>query len=444
MSKKPLFSICVAVYNLEKYIGQCLDSILNQSFVDYEILLIDNGSVDGSIAICEEYARKDDRIKYVKFPLPTLIGRPFAYACNNFSGKYFMCVDGDDFLVDNALQNIADAIKNRNASLIMGTFVCDIEEGMSNFKDADFDSAKINGVPYKEALRYLRELPNFHTFQWRFIVERDLLKKCNEDSGLRMTDDALKNRYNDSFTVVRYLVNADSIWYMEEPFYVYRQRKTSLSAPLYRGTQALEFLKNYLRLIDRNVELLKQGCSYKVEYIYSITKARFEMFRELLLEMNDSEYSKAVEILEEYKFLIPIAKNMSGTYARFCEYIEDSEDVLTAMRKYRETETQRLLNSIEECEGKKVYVFPTGMCGESTCSFLKNNGVVVEAFLDNDMLKNGEYFENVVCKLPSMLMDEENIEDVCVFIATAYEKNVETMKSQLLKYGVLEENIKIR
>ncbi len=444
MNDRPLFSICVAVFNLEKYIGQCLDSILGQSFRDFEIWLIDNGSTDNSIAICEEYARKDNRIKYVKLPLPTLIGRPYMYACNHYRGEYFMSVDGDDYLVDGALQNIYDEIKYSNAELIMGTFVCDVEDGMNNFKDAEFDASKINGVPYEQVLEYLKVLPNFHTFQWRFIIRKSLMERIKRFNSLDVTDDDLKNRYNDGYTVLNFLLNTESIWYVSSPFYVYRQRQNSLSAPMSVGIHALEFMKNFLRIIEKSVEVLEHGDIYKCEYIYSLAKIRFEMFRELLFEMNNLQLSTTIQLLEKYKYLLAIVKKMSIRYEEFYEYIEKNEDISVAFNMYKNAEEKRIINNLNQCEGKTVYVFPTGMCGESLGRFMKKNGVNIKAFLDNDILKEGKKFEGTECRLPSVLEREADINNCCVFIATAYEKNIEAMKNQIMNYGVLEENIVIR
>ena len=59
-----VFSILVPVYNVEKYVRQCLESVLAQDFLDYEIILVNDGSTDSSASICKEFARKDARIKY--------------------------------------------------------------------------------------------------------------------------------------------------------------------------------------------------------------------------------------------------------------------------------------------------------------------------------------------------------------------------------------------
>lgn len=64
--EEPKISVVVPVYNGEKYLGQCIDSILNQTFRDFELILLDDGSPDGSGAICDSYAEKDSRIRVIR------------------------------------------------------------------------------------------------------------------------------------------------------------------------------------------------------------------------------------------------------------------------------------------------------------------------------------------------------------------------------------------
>ncbi len=444
MKSRPLLSICIAVFNLEQYIEQCLDSVLNQSFKDYEILLIDNGSTDRSIEICEQYAKKYNCIRYTKLPLPTVIGRPFIYGRNNYEGEYFMVIDGDDYLTDGALQNIANAIKDSNcADLIMGSFVCDIEEGMTNFKDANFDAGKINGVSYKKVLDYLTTLPNFHTFQWRFILKRGLFDAKTKNNKIKMANKELISRFNDAITVTAYLVCAKSIWFIEKPFYVYRRRRGSLSDPRTRGEYASDFLKTFIAVANNRKKEIEKHFSYRKKYVLHMLQARFEMFRQLMMEISDERWQELGLILEKHKKILPKLKGTSKSFCELYEYIKSEKTVQEGLYKYRDTEKNRVIEKLKSCQGKKIYVFPTGMCGESMCKFIKDNGVKVEAFLDNDEMKSGIVFEGTECRLPQIL-EKENIAECCVFIATAYEKNIEAMKSQMMKYGVLEENILIR
>lgn len=102
------FSIIIPIYKVEKYLHECVDSVLSQSFTDYEIILVDDGSPDDCPRICDEYAQKDKRIKVVHQANAGL-------ACARNSGikeavgDYIVCIDSDDYLKDNTiLQKIAD------------------------------------------------------------------------------------------------------------------------------------------------------------------------------------------------------------------------------------------------------------------------------------------------------------------------------------------------
>ena len=92
----PKVSIIVPVYNVKKYITQCIDSVLNQEYINIELILIDDGSNDGSEIICEEYAQKDDRIKVIhKKNEGQSIARNLGI--DIASGKYIFFLDSDDY-----------------------------------------------------------------------------------------------------------------------------------------------------------------------------------------------------------------------------------------------------------------------------------------------------------------------------------------------------------
>ena len=113
MEKKPFFSIGVPVYNTEKYMARCLDSIIGQSFSDFEVICVDDGGSDNSIPIVREYAAKDSRIKIVSKEnggLPA--ARNTAIYCAQ--GEYIYFLDSDDTICDDALQNAYNGIVANN------------------------------------------------------------------------------------------------------------------------------------------------------------------------------------------------------------------------------------------------------------------------------------------------------------------------------------------
>lgn len=107
------FSLIVPVYNVEKYLGKCLDSLTGQTFSDLEIILVNDGSVDSSEQICREYAARDERIRYFcQKNAGTSAARNAGI--KNAAGDYILLVDGDDFILPESCEVIAGLLKKHN------------------------------------------------------------------------------------------------------------------------------------------------------------------------------------------------------------------------------------------------------------------------------------------------------------------------------------------
>lgn len=113
-----IFSIIVPVYNVEKYLSKCLDSLVNQTYTNIEIICINDGSSDNSLNILEEYATKDNRIKVI-----TQHNQGVSVARNvgieNATGKYILFVDADDWVERNTCEILAKQLENRNYDLVV-------------------------------------------------------------------------------------------------------------------------------------------------------------------------------------------------------------------------------------------------------------------------------------------------------------------------------------
>ena len=102
---KPFFSVIVPVYNVEKYLHRCVDSILAQSYSDFEVLLVDDGSMDKSGTICDDYALKDNRIR-VFHQANAGVSAARNKGIDEAKGEYVVFVDSDDYLKLEKLNNL--------------------------------------------------------------------------------------------------------------------------------------------------------------------------------------------------------------------------------------------------------------------------------------------------------------------------------------------------
>ena len=111
MNTTPKISVIVPVYNTEKYLHHCIDSILSQTFTDFELLLIDDGSKDSSGAICDEYAAKDNRVR-VFHKENGGVSSARNLGLDNATGEWIAFVDADDYLAPSYLYDFVQNLSN--------------------------------------------------------------------------------------------------------------------------------------------------------------------------------------------------------------------------------------------------------------------------------------------------------------------------------------------
>ena len=118
----PKVSIIIPIYNKEKYLSRCIESVLNQTFTEIECILIDDGSTDNSYSICNEYVKKDSRLKYFSQEN----SGPAAARCNGLSRsscEMIMFVDADDWISNNAIEIFYYEYKKTNCDIIFNTVI---------------------------------------------------------------------------------------------------------------------------------------------------------------------------------------------------------------------------------------------------------------------------------------------------------------------------------
>lgn len=121
-------SIIVPIYNVEKYIRRCIESILNQTYTNFELILIDDGSTDSSGVICDEYANKDNRIKVIHKENGGLSSARNA-GLDIATGEYISFVDGDDYIAEDMIEKLYNSITGNNADIAVCNYKCVDENG---------------------------------------------------------------------------------------------------------------------------------------------------------------------------------------------------------------------------------------------------------------------------------------------------------------------------
>lgn len=220
-----LISYLVPVYNVEKYIRQCLDSILCQRGAEFEVILLDDGSTDGSGAICDEYARKHpETVRVIHKENEGL----FATRRRGFRearGDWFACVDSDDYIMDDHLQTIAQAIAEHDCDMVMFDYESFYPDGHTEPSGIDMPDVQFFAGEKKQALYKKRLLKNKYNNMWSRAIHRSVLDFDTDYSVY-----GVKNMCEDAIQSYELYTRAQKIVYIPQALYAYRRNIASISS----------------------------------------------------------------------------------------------------------------------------------------------------------------------------------------------------------------------
>lgn len=127
---QPLVSVIVPCYKVEQYLDRCLESLVNQTLYDIEIILVDDRSPDNTPALCDQWAAKDDRIKVIHKPVNEGLGMARNTGIDQAIGEYIMCLDSDDTYELDACEKLYGNAKEHDADVVTGNFITEIKPGV--------------------------------------------------------------------------------------------------------------------------------------------------------------------------------------------------------------------------------------------------------------------------------------------------------------------------
>lgn len=233
------FSVIVPIYKAEKYIRQCIDSILEQTFVDFQLILVDDGSLDECPKICDEYADIDNRVEVIHKPNGGATSARKA-GLASAKGEYILCVDGDDCIASNLLFEMNKIISEFSCDVICfgyDTFPNQARKNdTSNYREGIYNKEQIE----KEIFPTLITGENGVRFPpsiWSKVFKRELLISVQND---------LPNEIiigEDSCISYVSIFQAECIYISHEALYLYRVENTSLT----RSKKAFSWVEPLLR-----------------------------------------------------------------------------------------------------------------------------------------------------------------------------------------------------
>lgn len=304
-----LISVIVPVYNVERYLEKCIRSILEQSYSEFELLLINDGSTDKSREICEELSKLDDRIRlYHKSNGGLSDARN--YGLNRIRGQYVAFIDSDDYVHENYLKDLYCNIKKHDAMVSICSFVLVGEDGRQiDIEQFDSNTQVILGLDLLE--RVLTSNGYKYVVAWNKLYKSILFDDLRFDKG---------KLYEDEFINFRIFYNSFKVAVVHTPLYYYLQRKGSIiksSMTMEKLEMSIELHKKRLQFYQEksNQKLYSMASQQYCNWIIS-TVEKFEyLLSESLIEQLQKDFRlympRTLILAKERGFLI-LCQNILG------------------------------------------------------------------------------------------------------------------------------------
>lgn len=212
-----LISVIVPIYNVEKYLRRCIDSIINQTYKNLEIILVDDESPDNSGKICDEYAAIDSRIVVIHQKNKGLSGARNS-GIDIAKGEYIAFVDSDDYIDEKMYETLMHDLKHNNAKMSICGRYYEFEDGrrLQRYKIED----KIKVYNSKDAIVEMNNYSSFDMSAWDKLYHRSLWEDIRYPEG-KLSEDF--------FVIFKLLDKAETVVFNPTPLYFYIQRQNSIS-----------------------------------------------------------------------------------------------------------------------------------------------------------------------------------------------------------------------
>lgn len=222
---KNLISIIIPVYNVENYLKKCLESIINQTYTNLEIILVDDGSTDNSGKICDEFLKKDKRVKVFHIENKG-VSAARNYGFKKSSGEYIIFIDSDDVLDFNMIKILFKNIINYSAEISACGYAIFEINGNVYLK---YGTKKIYNFNKKEALKSFFSETSFGVGVWNKLFKKGVISNLKFYEKLKVNEDRL--------FLFEAIMNSNKIIYDDQCLYKYIKRENSATTSKFSEKQ---------------------------------------------------------------------------------------------------------------------------------------------------------------------------------------------------------------
>ncbi len=276
-----LVSVIVPIYNVEKYLSKCIDSIIAQKYTNLEILLVDDGSPDQSGEIAEEYAKKDERIHVIHKNNGGLSDARNA-GIEVALGDYLVFIDSDDYVHPEMISRMMDAVKSTSSDMAV-CGVKSVEENNGDIEECENGEITVIDDMDKRIDYFFEKHYTEFTVAWNKLYPASFFKEIRYPYG---------KIHEDEFTTWKILEMADRIVFLGESLYYYVQRNSSIMGEEFSEKRFLR-LEAYDERLGQYLKTENRIWFEKILFLYRIFLLRYAK------KMRKANMDEAV--LKEYR-----------------------------------------------------------------------------------------------------------------------------------------------
>lgn len=294
-----MISVIIPIYNVSKYLRQCLDSVCSQTYQDIELILVDDGSTDGCYEICEEYRQKDSRIKVIHKPNGGLVSARKA-GMQAAQGEYIAYVDGDDWIEPDMYERMHRIMEREQVDVVM----CGRYEDTGSACKEVYHGILEGRYGKRELLTkiYPQMIVGEGFFEWCIfpgVWDKLFRRECVEEFQLAVDEKITMGE--DAACVYPCLLNADSIYVMHECLYHYRQTTSSMVKTVQNYEAEREQFRILFQTVNKSFE--------KYTHIYDLR----EQWKKYVLFLMIPRSDGLLPDYEEREYLFPFSKVKKGS-----------------------------------------------------------------------------------------------------------------------------------
>jgi len=310
-----MISVIVPVYNVEKYLDKCMESLVGQTYKDFEIIVIDDGSTDGSAILCDKWAEKDKRVKVFHQEnkgLSVVRNRGLELAV----GEYITWVDSDDYVDKCYLEKLSEVYKSTGADMVMCSFYTETDGLVEYTGKKWFQAEETDRQTFLERL-YVNGM---YSVVWNKFLPREAYQGVQFPVG---------RVFEDSSVMLSLAKKCNKIVVIEEPLYFYRRHKASITLQSRDEAKSIKYVNdNYLWLKEDIEVYQKEGkkklaalasrrlCNTIIHYSGEIHKENLKPWKKIY-----KLYKKNILRCKEFSLMTKLKYVVGGISFSLCRRI---------------------------------------------------------------------------------------------------------------------------